>query len=339
MSIFGKITLILLIIFLPSCITVRHESPPAGERPPSRRIPNFSSRPQIPTATITRGWSPNEEKISRHIITFPSINEHEVVKAEYWAQKTGGKKKLIIVLPIMDSTPFVGAHYAHVMTSWGDNDDFNVLLLKDTKKILYLEEMQRAKTETKFMQAVEASANAINNYVIDVRRLITWAETREEIDSKNIGIVGGSIAASISVIAMASDPRIKAGVFDKGGGEFHNVFAISDEPGLKRTREITMNRFGWNAEMFEKKILSQLASVDPSTWAKMINPARVLFISAEDDRWFGKYSVESLWEALGRPERVEYSTGHKFAFLLSLTIFGGHYADYKIFNHFNNRLK
>ena len=262
-----------------------------------------------------------------------------VLEAEYFKQKSPGKKKLIIVLPIIDSVVFVGRHYAHVMTSWNGSTDFNVLLIKETKKIFPLDEMQQSATVAEFLRQIDVSATNIRNYIINVQRLIDWAQDLEEIDHAKIGIIGGSIAASYASLVMATDERIKAGVFDKGGGNLHQVFADSEEPTVMETRKVILKRFGWSKEKFEQIIESGLSEVNPSLCARYIDPEKVLFISAKNDRWLGSRSVESFWQALRQPERIDYSTGHRVAFLLSLTTFGGHYVDFKIFNHFNSKLQ
>lgn len=337
----GRIAILASLFLFTGCVAVYPQSYslPAPLKP-NQCGGNIFSYPKTRIfATITPDWSPNKEKISKYIISFPLLNENGTMEAEYYKQEFPGKKKLIIVLPIIDSTAFVGKHYAHVMTSWDGNTDFNVLLVKDTKKIFPFDQMQQSLTDAEFLEYISISAINIKNYIINMRRLIDWAQDLEDIDSTRIGIIGGSIAASFASLVMASDNRIIAGVFDKGGGNLHEIFGKSEESKIKETREIVLKKFGWNREKLENLIEPILSNVNPTLWARNINPSRVLFISAKNDSWMGLSSVESLWQALGQPKRIDYLTSHKFAFLLSLTIFGGHYADLKIFNHFKNKLQ
>lgn len=333
--------LIFALLFFAGCISVYPPSPRprAISFAPLVNPEIFSYEKSSWHETLTASWSPAERRHEIFALAFPSITSGEIVLAQYLKNKSGGKKKLIIVIPVIASTPFVGKHYAHLMTSWNGNADFNVLLLEDTKKLFYLDEMRRAATESEFLSRMRQTALAIRDYVVDVRRLIDWAEMQPEIDRHNIGIIGGSVGASLAVLVMAADPRIKAGVFDKGGGDWQKIFAESQEPALKKAREAAMKKFGWTKQELQEKISPLLEPLNPTLWAGRIVRERVLFLNAKNDSWLGRDSMESLWHALGLPERIEFKTGHKVAFAFSLTILGGHYADYKIYTHFRKNLK
>lgn len=54
--------------------------------------------------------------------------------------------------------------------------------------------------------------------VIEVRQVIDWASSREEIDREKIAVVGISFGGFISAITMGIDERIGAGVFIVAGG-------------------------------------------------------------------------------------------------------------------------
>ena len=54
--------------------------------------------------------------------------------------------------------------------------------------------------------------------VIEVRQVIDWASSREEIDSEQIAVIGISFGGFISAIAMGIDERIKGGEFIVTGG-------------------------------------------------------------------------------------------------------------------------
>lgn len=341
-----KKLLCLLPVFLAflssGCITI--SAPPKGgyqkpavEVPPETRPFSYKKEPHH--ETVGPAWPHGSETHSVFNLSFHSVTKGERVRAEYWKNKTSGKKKLIIILPIIESTRFAGEHYAHVMTLWNGNTDFNVLLVEDTKKIVYNQEFKDSKNETEFLSWLGVTARAISNYVIDIRRLVDWAETQPEINAENIGIIGGSLSATMAALVMAHEPRIRSGVFDKGGGSFGDILAESQEPGMKEARSTVMEKFGWTQYEFEGKAKPVLKPMDPVIWATNINPANILFISARDDTWIPKQSIENFWESLGKPERLEYNTGHKTAFVFSLTLLGGHYADYRIYNHFKTTLR
>lgn len=329
------------ILFFAGCASIYPQSLPYPEKPRQGRqcfASTFSYTKARIFATIIPDWSLNNN-IAKYAVSFPLLNEAGNLEAEYFKQKSPGKKKLIIVLPIIDSTAFVGEHYAHIMTSWNGSTDFNVLLVKETKKIFPLDEMQKSVTDAEFLRQIAISTTNIKNYIINVKRLIDWAQDLEEIDHTRVGIIGGSIAASYASLVMATDNRITVGVFDKGGGNLHQVFADSEEPNVKKTRGIILKRFNWSKEKFEEMLEPILSEVNPTLCARYIDPSNILFIIAKNDEWLGSRSVESFWRALREPWRIDYSTSHRMAFLLSLTVFGGHYVDSKIFNHFKNKMR
>ena len=211
-----KISVLLGAIFLfPGCVAIYPQSLLCPYKPRQDQqclASTFSYLKERISATIHSDWSP-DNNIVKYTVSFPLLNENGNLEAEYFKQKSTGKKKLIIILPTIDSTAFVGEHYAQVMTSWGGNTDFNVLLVKETKKIFLLDEMQKSLNGPEFLSHLTASATNIRNYVINVRRLLDWAEELEDIDHTRVGIIGGSIAASFASLVMATDGIIVAGVF------------------------------------------------------------------------------------------------------------------------------
>ena len=329
-----------ILLFLSGCAAnVAPRAAPENRAPvTNQEIPFFSYEHTTPNADVTPSWSYESKTHDVFTVSFDSVTAGERIRAEYWKQKSPGKKKLVIVLPIIDSIRFVGEHYAHVLTAWNGNNEFNVLLVEDTKKISYLPELSRVKTKEQMFGVLATATESIRQYVIDVRRLIDWAETRHEIDSKKIGIIGGSVSAYLASLVMAADSRIIAGVLDKGGGSWQTFFAYSEEWETMQTRNIILKRFGLTQSKFEEIIQTIMRPVDPIRWANRICPERVLLISARDDTWIPKESTRRFWEALGKPERIEYFASHKIAFAFSLTILGGHYADFKIYNHFKKNL-
>ncbi|KKS38999.1 MAG: hypothetical protein A3G49_02835 [Candidatus Sungbacteria bacterium RIFCSPLOWO2_12_FULL_41_11] len=335
------IRVLLLVLALAGCAVLY--KPPPDITPKTvnfkEEIPIFSYKKVPLNKTITPAWNYGSKTHDVFNLSFDSAMPGESIKAEYWKNKAPGRKKLIIVLPIADSTRFPGEHYTNVMTSWNGNTEFNVLLLEDTRKISWLEELRNSEDEKEFLGWMRIVSIAIKNYVVDTRRLIDWAETRQELDSLNIGIIGASISSNLAALIMAADSRIKAGVFDKGGGSFADLFSYSKQQELKESRELVMKKFSWTRQKFDEKIRPILQPVEAINWAGRINPQKVLFLNAKYDTWIPKFSIENFWNALGKPERIEHKTEHKTAFLLSLTPFGGHYADFKIFNHFQKNLQ
>ncbi len=65
----------------------------------------------------------------------------------------------------------------------------------------------------------------------------------------------------------------------------------------------------------------RMSHLEPLRWAARIDRDRTLFIHASFDRVVPRSSSEKLWEALGRPKRIGYPSGHlSFRYFLPLAI-------------------
>jgi hypothetical protein len=153
--------------------------------------------------------------------------------------------------------------------------------------------------------------------VTDVRRVIDWSVSRDEVDEKRIGIVGASAGGIISAIAMSVDRRILAGVFITTGGNMEEMSwgrgkdtgramhscsreecrdAYSKYP--RYLDEVTQKGFQ-NAAPAKECFL-----FDPLTFAAYLRERPVLMINALQDEIVPKRSATDLWKACGRPPIV-----------------------------------
>lgn len=139
--------------------------------------------------------------------------------------------------------------------------------------------------------------------IIDIRCLIDWLEKRDEIDRERIGIMGISLGAIVTNLAMGVDERIRAGVSVLGGGNFPEILWKSI---LTIPLKIKLLYKGIN-----KKTLSQnLEIIDPITFSYRNRPRRVLMINGRLDLILPPSCAEDLWEALGKPEIKWLWSGH-----------------------------
>ncbi len=139
--------------------------------------------------------------------------------------------------------------------------------------------------------------------IIDIRCLINWLEKRKEIDGERIGIMGISLGAIISNLAMGVDERIKVGVSVLGGGNFQDLLWKSI---LTIPLKIKLISWGIN-----KKMLAQnLGIIDPITFSHRNRPRNVFMINAKLDLIVPLSCAEDLWEALGKPKIKWVWSGH-----------------------------
>lgn len=270
-----------------------------------------------------------------------AVKNKEVATARYSTPETLEHsrtcKKLVIILPIYNSEHTYPQHALSLRLLFREKEDTNILVIKDAAYPVNSKKLAQAETKEELAREIRLAVSAMHERVITVRRFIDWAETRKEICKDKIGIVGFSIGASFAVNTMSVDNRISSGAFVMGGGELHNIFAFSKENEMSRTREQILARFKWNKEIFAQFIKPLLNEMSPETYAGNINPQKVLYINSLYDDYIPKAGIEQLWEALGRPERIQIPYGHKFSFL-SMTPLGLDYTNVAIDSFFEKKL-
>ena len=146
-----------------------------------------------------------------------------------------------------------------------------------------------------FLQGRRATHEAI----LDIRRMIEYLYSRDDIDSTRIAVMATSLGAILAPPVAANNPRVKAVVMIQGGGDV----------GLIAANQFEVNRF-------LKRLIRYAARVyyspfEPLKYVKNISPTPSLFIIAEDDELIPMESARRLAETAREPkeiilERVEH---------------------------------
>ncbi len=139
--------------------------------------------------------------------------------------------------------------------------------------------------------------------VIDIRCLIDWLEKREEIDRERIGIMGISLGAIISNLAMGVDERIKVGVSILGGGNYPKLLWKSI---LTFPLKLKLISRGITPEI----VAQNLEVIDPLTFSYRNHPRNVFMINGKLDLIIPPSCARDLWEALGKPKIKWLWSGH-----------------------------
>jgi dienelactone hydrolase len=205
----------------------------------------------------------------------------------------------------------------------------NILQVDGERLLFDWATMGDARTEEEFHALLALMVERFIDTVSDVRRLVDWADTRPEIDSQRIALIGFSMSALVGSIVMATEPRIDAGVLVLGGADLQEILAVCNGR-IRQTRENLLKRFGWSLEQFKEELKGPLAVINPARFAGRVDPARVLVIEAAADSCIPKPARERFWQALGRPERVSYQYDHRMTFL-AMTFLGGNNMQSQIY--------
>lgn len=135
------------------------------------------------------------------------------------------------------------------------------------------------------------AVQAFNQSAADVSSVITYLQARPDVDGSKIGVVGASLGAIVTHLAMGRDARISAGVAIFGGG---------DLPGIYRSS--ILGRFVVRPRVtLTPADEALLREVDPLTFAGNNQPRRVLMIAGARDLVIPPRNAQVLWQALGNP--------------------------------------
>ncbi|NIM09588.1 MAG: hypothetical protein GTO53_10695, partial [Planctomycetales bacterium] len=89
-----------------------------------------------------------------------------------------------------------------------------------------------------------------------------------------------------------------------GGGGIGNIIDSSAENSLIKFKKRVLAHQAVDRFQFRQEANRALNTVDPITYADLIDPSKVLMINARFDHVIRIEHVLALWEAIGRPELV-----------------------------------
>jgi cephalosporin-C deacetylase-like acetyl esterase len=146
----------------------------------------------------------------------------------------------------------------------------------------------------------------------------------EEINEKQIAVIGTSLGGFIAAISMGIDERISAGAFLLSGGNYESPVW------LKEKRDSHMEAERCEAEKLYLQFLAEVAEkgfenvppakksylTDPMTFASNLRQRPVLMINALRDKYIPKQATLDFWQACGKPDIRWFPTGHASIWLL-----------------------
>ena len=258
-------------------------------------------------------------------LAFPSVGENgqdgNLVTARHYRSKSKGAKPLVIILPIWGIHTYPSNAISAGLRSHSAGA-LNVLQILGDKPLLDLDAIANAKNEAEFFALLEQMIGRFVSTVIDIRRVVDWAQTQPDVDPERIALIGFSMGALVASVALANEPRLAAGVLVMGGADLHEILAVCDHE-IEDARERILKQLDWSLEQFKRALQEKLAGINPARLVGMADPSRVLIIEAAKDTCVPKSARDSLWHAFGRPERISYLYDHRTAFL-AMTFLGGY---------------
>jgi len=319
--------------------------------------PEVSTRPERhsgnPILAYEKGPVPFEKSILEQDpklayqlqhLRIPSICDNgqngNLIEAIYYRSNTAGKLPLVIVLPIWnDSLRYDLTYPPEKITSTlrlRSNGVMHILRVLGESKIFDLEAVGEAQTEEQFLSRMARVAQREIINIVDISRLVDWAEARNEIDAARIGLIGFSRSAVTAGMVAVNEPRLAAVVLVMGGAHPHRILATCDGD-VGRPRDKILQRFGWTASDYEQAIEPFFRPIDVANYPGRADPSRILIFDAHEDECIPRSARDDLWEALGRPTRISFLYGHNKSFL-SMTPLGFNWMRREIYEFFEHTL-
>jgi hypothetical protein len=273
-------------------------------------------------------------------LSFPSSghNGHpeNLVEGQYFRAREPGAKKLVVVMPIWGTSDYppekISSGYAA-----HDREDTHVIWVYGSAPLFPWGELSSVPTEEGFVALAQDSAERYRSAVVDMRRLLDWMETREEIDSSRIAFVGFSMSALVTATLLGNDPRIAAAVIMMGAANFADVFTTCGNR-AGEVRDHVLRTFGWSVDRYRTFFQGLFGPADPVRFPGQYDPDRILMIDAMFDDCMPETSRAALWEVTGHPERITLLYRHRSAFY-SLTPLGLNFSRRRIYRFLDDALE
>ncbi|HEY7139438.1 MAG TPA: hypothetical protein VIE44_05040 [Methylomirabilota bacterium] len=263
------------------------------------------------------------------LLRFQSLGDNgqpeNMVSLRYFERAEGARVPLVLILPIWGGSAYPPAIVARDLVARGQ---VNVMRVLGEETMMDWGVLSRALDVEAFRSAFRQMVRRVESSVVDLRRLLDWAETRPAVDARRIAVVGFSESTLQAAGLMASDPRLAAAVVVMGGASPHEILATCyGPPGL--LREEVMARFGWSRAQYSAFLAPLVRPIDPAYLGSRLGPDRVLLFHAERDDCVPESARDLLWQTAGRPTRVIVRSTHAGSFL-GMTFLGGNHIRHRI---------
>ena len=274
------------------------------------------------------------------LLEIPSVGDNgqsdNLVTAKYYRSTLPGSHPLVIVLPIWGSFTYPPRKFSSSIQRHS-NGAVHVLHLQGDTHLTDWPGLIAAADETEFLELGREAIERQRVTIVDVRRLIDWAEQRPEIEADRVALIGCSVGAIVAGTIATQEPRLAATVSVMGGSHQHLVVAYCDGKRATRVQAKAAETFGWSREELAAQLEPIMSVVDPANYPDRVDPRRVLIIDAGRDKCVPEKAREDLWLALGKPERISMDYDHAPAFY-SMTPLGLSWMRRRIWEFLEPRL-
>lgn len=330
----------LAMICLASCASVTHiESTPTpgpAIRPATDAVFAYPVEPIPAEERLVSSTSRYELRR----ISFPSVAENgqdgNLVTVDYHRSRVPGRHPAVIVLPIWGRHVYPSNAVTRTLRKRSDGN-VHVLNVLGEDFLIDWPTLGALTDENEFIETWTQGAEHEIATLIDMRRLIDWAEGRPEIDAARIGLIGFSHGAMLAAALAVQEPRISATVLVMGGADPHEIIAQCIGARTETVQLHAREAFGWSRDEMAAILGPIYDPINAAGTPGRVDPARVLIFDAGRDECVPERSRDALWEAMGRPERYTIDADHRHAFY-TMTPLRFNWMRKKIWTFFETRL-
>jgi len=263
--------------------------------------PHFNLEPQI-----------TGSELLLYEVTFPSAHhnhyqENDTARGQYFTPCASGHFPLVILLHGLGDRAEKNIVPCRTLARWLARIGIASFMLQLPVPVLLIDNL------LELFQVM----------VINTRQVVDWAESRDELDTQRVAVVGISIGGMASSIAMAVDKRIMAGIFLVAGGNMGNIAWGSNDPGARmghdctesQCREIYSHYPQYLADIADRGVENVVPAkecflFDPISFGRYLRGRPLLMINSEFDHSVPRDSTLDFWEVCGRPRLVWLPANH-----------------------------
>jgi dienelactone hydrolase len=268
----------------------------------------------------------------------PSAGENgqagNAITVRYHEHAGGARRPLVVILPIWGGHTYPPSIVAQDLLAEGR---VNVMRVLGEKTVIDWDRLGRAADPDAFRLELRRMVERVRTTIVDLRRLLDWAEARPAVDTGRIGLVGFSESTLQVAGLMASEARLAAAVLVMGGAHPHQMLATCYGPPEDMRAQI-LTRFGWTAAQFAEEAAPIVRPVDAAHLGSRLSPERVLILDAEYDDCVPRSARDALWQVTGAPTRVSVLSTHAGSFL-GMTFLGGNHLRHRILDFLGRALR
>jgi dienelactone hydrolase len=272
------------------------------------------------------------------LLTMPSAGENgqagNAITVRYHEHAGGARRPLVVILPIWGGHTYPPSIVAQDLLAEGR---VNVMRVLGEKTVIDWDRLGRAADPDAFRLELRRMVERVRTTIVDLRRLLDWAEARPAVDTGRIGLVGFSESTLQVAGLMASEARLAAAVLVMGGAHPHQMLATCYGPPEDMRAQI-LTRFGWTAAQFAEEAAPIVRPVDAAHLGSRLSPERVLILDAEYDDCVPRSARDALWQVTGAPTRVSVLSTHAGSFL-GMTFLGGNHLRHRILDFLGRALR